>query len=183
MKIPNIRVLLITAAILTTASAICAQSPISVRWDMGKNDAKPGYYNSKFVITNVSGSPLEGNWMFFFNQFSRQLELAPSCPVDIEEISTTYYRVMPNERYATLAAGDSIVVELMMKGKFVNLWYAPNGGHVVLDGDTHHPIAVKIERSELKEPGQWSATTDYPDGAKVYAFNELVNKGQASTNA
>ena len=183
MKTPNIRVLLIAAAILTTASTICAQSPISVRWDMGKNDAKPGYYSSKFVIKNVSGTPLENNWMFFFNQFSRQLELTPSCPVDVEEISTTYYRVKPNERYATLASGDSIVVELMMKGKFVNLWYAPSGGHVVLDGDTHHPIAVKIERSELKEPGQWSATTDYPDGAKVYAFNELVNKGQASTNA
>ncbi len=91
MKTPNIRVLLIAVAILTTASTICAQSPISVRWDMGKNDAKPGYYSSKFVIKNVSCTPLENNWMFFFNQFSRQLELTPSCPVDVEEISTTYY--------------------------------------------------------------------------------------------
>ena len=47
----------------------------SVRWDMGQNDAKPGFYSSKFVIKNVSGRPLENNWMFFFNQFSRALEL------------------------------------------------------------------------------------------------------------
>ena len=182
MKIHNIKGLLLAAAMAITASVAFAQSPIAVRWDMGQNDAKPGYYSSRFVIKNVSGKPLEGNWMFFFNQFSRKLELAPTCPVDIKEISTTYYQVKPNERYVTLAAGDSLVVDLMMKGKFVNLWYAPNGGHVVLDGDTRHPLAVKIERSELKRVGQWSATTDYPDGAKVYEFNELVNKGKASDN-
>ena len=90
-------------------------SHITVRWDMGTNDAKPGYYSSKFVIKNVSGKPLDSNWMFFFNQFSRQLELSPTCPLDIKEVSTTYYQVKPNERYATLDAGDSIVVDMMMK--------------------------------------------------------------------
>ena len=169
------------AASLATAISAAAQSPIAVRWDMGTNDAKPGYYSSKFTIKNVSGTTLDASWMFFFNQFSRQIELSPTCPVDIDEVSTTYYRVKPNERYTSLAAGDSLVIDLMMKGKFVNLWYAPAGGHVVLNGDTHHPLEVKIERSELKKPGQWSATTEYPDGSSVYAFNELVNKGVAST--
>ena len=148
------------AASLATAISAAAQSPIAVRWDMGTNDAKPGYYSSKFTIKNVSGTTLDASWMFFFNQFSRQIELSPTCPVDIDEVSTTYYRVKPNERYTSLAAGDSLVIDLMMKGKFVNLWYAPAGGHVVLNGDTHHPLEVKIERSELKKPGQWSATTE-----------------------
>lgn len=182
MKINRINSVLTTVILAATAFLANAQSPIAVRWDMGTNDAKPGYYSSKFVIKNVSGKPLDSNWMFFFNQFSRQLELSPTCPLDIMEVSTTYYQVKPNDRYATLAAGDSIVVDMMMKGKFVNLWYAPNGGHVVLDGDTKHPIPVAIEKSELKKPGQWSATTEYPDGAKVYAFNEMVNKGVASSS-
>lgn len=182
MNINRINSALTTLILAATAFLANAQSPITVRWDMGTNDAKPGYYSSRFVIKNVNGKPLDSNWMFFFNQFSRQLELSPTCPLDIKEVSTTYYQVKPNERYATLAAGDSIVVDMMMKGKFVNLWYAPNGGHVVLDGDTKHPIPVAIERSELKKPGQWSATTEYPDGAKVYAFNELVNKGVASSS-
>lgn len=182
MNINRINSALTTLILAATAFLANAQSPITVRWDMGTNDAKPGYYSSKFVIKNVSGKPLDSNWMFFFNQFSRQLELSPTCQLDIKEVSTTYYQVKPNERYATLAAGDSIVVDMMMKGKFVNLWYAPNGGHVVLDGDTKHPIPVAIERSELKKPGQWSATTEYPDGAKVYDFNELVNKGVASSS-
>lgn len=181
MKKQSTKALLLAAIMSIIAFGAIAQSPISVRWDMGKNDAKPGFYSSKFVIKNVSGNSLESNWMFFFNQFSRRLELDPTCPVDIAEISTTYYQVKPNERYSTLAAGDSLVIDMMMKGKFVNLWYAPAGGHLVLNGDTKHPIAVKIERSELNQPGQWSATDEYPDGNKVYAFNELVNKGVAST--
>jgi hexosaminidase len=181
MKRQNINRLLVAAIMTMAAISMIAQAPISVRWDMGQNDAKPGYYSSRFVIKNIGGKPLESNWMFFFNQFSRKLELDTSCPVDVKEISTTYYQVKPNDRYTTLAAGDSLVVDLMMKGKFVNLWYAPSGGHVVLDGDTKHPIAIKIERGELKKPGQWSATDEYPDGAKVYAFNELVNNGVAST--
>ena len=82
MKTHFIKSLLIATAMTIATSAILAQSPIAVRWDMGKNDAKPGYYSSRLVITNVSGKPLDGNWMFFFNQFSRQLELSPTCPVD-----------------------------------------------------------------------------------------------------
>ena len=147
MKTLSIKHVLLVAAVAISSLGINAQSPIAVRWDMGQNDAKPGFYSSKLVIKNVSGKPLENNWMFFFNQFSRTLELPSTCPVDIKEISTTYYQVRPNERYANLAAGDSLVIDMMMKGKFVNLWYAPNGGHVVLDGDTKHPMAVKIERS------------------------------------
>ncbi len=182
MKTLSIKAMLLAATMTITGLAATAQSPIAVRWDMGKNDAKPGYYSSRFVITNISGKPLEDNWMFFFNQFSRKLELSPSCPVDIKEISTTYYQVKPSEHYATLAPGDSLVIDMMMKGKFVNLWYAPNGGHVVLNGDTHHPIAAPIQRSELKEMGQWSATTDYPDGERVYYINEELQNGFIDNN-
>ncbi len=176
------KALLLMAAIMTTTLGVNAHPPIDVRWDMGQNDAKPGYYSSRFVIKNISGKPLEGNWMFFFNQFSRQLELPANCPVDVKEISTTYYQVKPNERYKTINSGDSIVVDLLMKGKFVNLWYAPAGGHVVLNDDTSHPIAVNIKHSELKRMGQWAATDEYPDGHSVYAFNEKVNKGVPSSS-
>ncbi len=177
MTASTFKSLLLATAMMAAALDLAAQAPVAVRWDMGQNNAKPGYYSSKFVIKNISGKPLGDNWMFFFNQFSRPLELSPTCSVDIKEISTTYYQVKPNEHYSTLAAGDSLVIDMMMRGTFVNLWYAPAGGHVVLDRDTRHPIAVNIERSELKEPGQWGATDDYPDGAKVYAFNDEVYSG------
>lgn len=183
MKKLNFKVLMLVMAMLVpTALESLAQSPIDVRWEMGKNDAKPGYYSSRFVIKNVSGETLDGNWMFFFNQFSRQLELPDACPVDIKEVSTTYYQVKPNNRYKPLAHGDTMVIDMMMKGKFVNRWYAPAGGHVVLDGDTHNPMAVAIQYGELKQQGQWAATDEYPDGKRVYEFNERVNKGTPSTS-
>ena len=116
--IRKVSVLLIVAM---TSLAAMAQTPITVRWDMGQNNAKPGYYSSKFIIKNISGKPLENNWMFFFNQFSRKMELPPTSPVDIDEVSTTYYRVKPNERYTAIADGDSLVIDVMMKGTFVNL--------------------------------------------------------------
>ena len=183
MKKLNLKVLmLVMAMLMATDLDLIAQSPINVKWEMGKNDAKPGYYSSRFVIKNVSGETLDGNWMFFFNQFSRQLELPDACPVDINEVSTTYYQVRPNNRYKPLAHGDTIVIDMMMKGKFVNRWYAPAGGHVVLDGDTHNPIAVAIQYGELKQRGQWAATDEYPDGKRVYEFNERVNKGTPSSS-
>ena len=195
MKIHCFKSLLIVAAIITTTMGSNAQAPIDVRWDMGQNDAKPGYYSSKYVIKNTSDKPLEGNWMFFFNQFSRRLELDPTCPVDIEEISTTYYQVKPNERYSTLAAGDSLVIDMMMKGKFVNLWYAPAGGHLVLNGDTLFDIdleafcnfhtrqeaSVSLALRQVDDTARYGAVQ--VKGEQIIAFQEKnKSKGQGVIN-
>lgn len=177
----NLRRLLFAATMLA-ALTLAAQAPIAVRWTMGTNGAEKGYYSSRFTITNVSGHDLAPSWQFFFNQFSRSFKLPPQCAVDMEEISTTYYRITPNARCRTLAPGDTIVVDMLMKGTYVNVSYSPMGGHVVLNGDMAHPIAVNIERDELCRPGQWMPRNDYPDGNPIYAFNETVNNvGDAYT--
>ncbi len=165
-------------AALTTMSVLCAQSPISVRWEMGRNGAEKGWYSSRFVIKNVSGEALRGNWQFYFNQFSRALKLPADAKVDIKEVSTTYYQVTPNIRYRQLEPGDTLCVDMLMRGTMVNVCYAPQGGHVVPDGDTKKPLAVKIEVAELAEPGQWVERKDYPDGNRVYALNETLSRGR-----
>ncbi len=154
---------------ITVASA--AQPPVQVRWEMGRNGAQKGYYSSRFVIKNTSGSRLAANWQFFFNQFSRRLQLPAGCPVDVEEVSTTYYRVRPNSRYKAIPAGDSIVVDMLMRGTMVNVSYRPMGGHIVVDGDTAHPVPVQIAYTTLNDPSQWDMRSDYPDGNRVYAQN------------
>lgn len=170
--------LLTTTAV--TLSAMAQSSPISVRWEMGRNEAEKGYYSSRFVIKNVSAEPLQKNWQFYFNQFSRRLRLADTLPVDIKEVSTAYYQVTPNGRYHTLAPGDSMVVDMLMRGTMVNVCYTPMGGHVVMNGDTHSPLAVKIDVASLDNPGQFqSRPNDYPDGGRVYAFNQTLQNAQA----
>lgn len=166
---------LITAVAVTACAAMtAATSPIAVRWEMGRNDAQPGQYSSRFVIKNVSDSVLEGDWLFFFNQFTRTVTLPADCPVDVKLVRATYYTLTPNARYKPLAAGDSLVVEMLMRGTFFNRCYAPMGGHVVLHGDMAHPLAVEIGKNVLDKPEQWVKKKNFPDGNYVYAHNAAV---------
>lgn len=151
-----------------------AQSPIAVRWEMGQNEAEKGFYSSRFVIKNVSRTTLGSNWQFYFNQFSRRVKMPENCPVDIKEVSTTYYCVTPNAHYRNLVPGDSLVIDMLMRGTMVNVCYVPMGGHVVLDGDMEHPQPVQIAVSPLEKPGQWIARQDYPDGNLMYDFNNTL---------
>ncbi len=167
--------LLTILALAVAALPMGAQPPIAVDWHMGQNNAVNNSYSSRFVIKNVSTQPLDSDWQFFFNQFSRRVTLPAGCPVDVEEVSTTYYRVKPNAGYKTLAAGDSLVLDMVMDGAVLNTCYLPAGGHVVLGGDMAHPIAVNIHRSPLDKPGQWRDHKAYPDGNYMYSYNEAIN--------
>ena len=158
-----------------TALALSAQSPIAVDWHMGQNNTTANNYSSRFVIKNVSKQPLGSDWEFFFNQFSRSVSLPAGCPVDIKEVSTTYYRIKPNANYKPLAVGDSLVVDMVMGGAVINKNYMPAGGHVVMAGDMAHPMTVAINRSPLDKPGQWRDHKAYPDGNYMYAYNEMIN--------
>ncbi len=167
--------LLTTLALAVAALTMSAQSPIAVDWHMGQNNTVNNNYSSRFVIKNVSNQPLASDWQFFFNQFSRSVKLPTRCPVDVEEISTTYYRIKPNANYKALAAGDSLVIDMVMGGAVINKCYLPAGGHVVLGGDMAHPLAVEINRSPLDKPGQWRDHKAYPDGNYMYGYNEMIN--------
>lgn len=172
----------LTCLMVASSLQTLAQSPVAVRWEMGQNEAEPGFYSSRFIIKNVSSHQLASNWQLYFNQFSRQVKLPATSPVDIKEVSTTYYQVTPNVRYAALAPGDSLVVDMLMRGTMVNKCYRPAGTHLVLDGDTRHPIAVELEYNLLEKPGQWIDHPAYPDGNYSYAYNATVNNiGDAYT--
>ena len=54
------------------------------------------------------------------------------------------------------------------------------GGHVVMNGNTKKPIGVKIAIAPLDNPGQFqSRPNDYPDGNRMYAFNQTLQDAQA----
>ena len=143
MKQKKSLIILICLMVAVTMQGL-AQSPVAVRWEMGQNEAEKGYYSSRFIIKNVSNANLSNNWQLYFNQFSRSLKMPETSPVDIKEVSTTYYQITPNVRYKALNPGDSLVVDMLMRGTYVNVCYSPMGGHVVLDGDMAHPVAVHI---------------------------------------
>ncbi len=173
----------VIAAALVAVAAV-AQSPIEVRWEMGRNQAEPGYYSSRFIIKNVSPAPLGSNWQFYFNQFSRSFKLPATCRVSMKEVSTTYYQITPSAGYQPLAPGDTIVVDMLMRGTMVNCSYTPGGGHVVMDGNTQAPIASPIDIAPLDKPGQWIDHAAYPDGNYMWQYNAAINSiGDAYTAA
>ncbi len=169
------RIFFTTLAIIGLALSAAAQTPLTARWEMGSNDTEKKQYTSRLILKNTSGATLTGDWTFYFNQFSRTVTTPAACPVDVKEISTTYYRVKPNALYKPLKSGDSLVVDLTMKGTMVNICYVPQGGHLVIDGATENPIPVKIDIAPLDKPGQWIKRDDYPDGKYVYEWNEKIN--------
>lgn len=173
--ITSLRFVLCAVAMQLLSVCAAAQSPVAVRWEMGQNDAEPGWYSSRFVITNTSGVALDSEWQLFFNQFSRTVKLPAYSPVDIEEVSTTYYRIKPNNRYSSLAAGDSIVLDLLMRGTMISYCYRPQGAHIVFNGDMAHPHAINMEYNLLDKPGQWRSGVPYPNGEYMWQYNERIN--------
>src|SRR3712207_6133284 len=111
MKSINCLKVLLVALFMSASALLVAQSPVAVRWEMGENGAERGYYSSRFIFKNISAETLTDNWCFFFNQFSRPVKVQSGCPVNVEQINTTYYRVTPNSDYRALAPGDSMIVD------------------------------------------------------------------------
>ena len=170
------------ATVAITALNATAQAPIAVRWEMGQNGAAQGWYSSRFILKNVSEQALDSNWALYFNQFSRKVQLPESSPIDMREVSTTYYQITPNSKYQAMAAGDSLTLDVLFSGTFVNCCYSPMGFHIVRNGDTAHPLAVRTTYSRLDGPKQWQERKDYPDGNYMWAFNETLQQGKRDFN-
>ena len=102
--------------IASTVTALCAcnntkESPVSLQWEMVKNGAAPGFYESTFTITNTSTKPLESDWEIYYTQLSpRQVKVNEDSPVIIEMINAGYYKIAPSESWTPLAPGDSIKI-------------------------------------------------------------------------
>ena len=101
--------------IASTVTALCAcnntkESPVSLQWEMVKNGAAPGFYESSFTITNTSTKPLESDWEIYYTQLSpRQVKVNEDSPVIIE-IKICVFAIY----FITLQTG-SLCLELPVK--------------------------------------------------------------------
>ena len=105
MKMKHLKHLLIAS----TVTALCAcnntkESPVSLQWEMVKNGAAPGFYESSFTITNTSTKPLESDWEIYYTLLSpRQVKVNEDSPVIIEMINAGYYKIAPSMVHKSLS--------------------------------------------------------------------------------
>lgn len=167
--------------------AMAGEAPISVKWEMGENGVKPGYYSSRFVITNISDTTLGDGWGFYYNTFPRKVEIAPGCKAEVSTIVPNYYKITPGSGYEPLQPGDSLVVDMMTKGVYGSASFNPDGGHFAFNDRMDNPMPVKIIVPTMQNPAQWSIPgkehPEYPDGNYVYNLNESINPEVAKYNS
>ena len=59
---------LFTIAALMAMVSCTKQIPMSIHWEMGKNDVKPGVCELYYTITNLSDQPITNEgWTLYFN--------------------------------------------------------------------------------------------------------------------
>ena len=168
--------------IASTVTALCAcnntkESPVSLQWEMVKNGAAPGFYESTFTITNTSTKPLESDWEIYYTQLSpRQVKVNEDSPVIIEMINAGYYKIAPSESWTPLAPGDSIKISYLNQGIFTQTLFTPKSPFFVTNNGTQISIPLSIAPFDRKE--QWTVqgriAPSYPDGEKVYADNQAL---------
>ena len=168
--------------IASTVTALCAcnntkESPVSLQWEMVKNGAAPGFYESSFTITNTSTKPLESDWEIYYTQLSpRQVKANEDSPVIIEMINAGYYKIAPSESWTPLAPGDSIKISYLNQGIFTQTLFTPKSPFFVTNNGTQISIPLSIAPFDRKE--QWTVqgriAPSYPDGEKVYADNQAL---------
>ena len=165
----------------STASLLCAcstqESPIALQWEMGKNGIVPGFYESSFTLINTSNKPIESNWEIYYTQLSpRQVTMNESSPIVIEMVNPGFYKITPSSTWETLAPGDSITVNYLNKGIFVQTQFIPKSPFFVTGNNTPVPVPLVIAPFDREE--QWTVpgrvAPPYPDGEIVYAHNEAL---------
>ena len=175
--------------IASTVTALCAcnntkESPVSLQWEMVKNGAAPGFYESSFTITNTSTKPLESDWEIYYTQLSpRQVKVNEDSPVIIEMINAGYYKIAPSESWTPLTPGDSIKISYLNQGIFTQTLFTPKSPFFVTNNGTQISIPLSIAPFDRKE--QWTVqgriAPSYPDGEKVYADNQALERYKPTT--
>lgn len=165
------------AAMMMLAAAPVLSAETTVRWSTLGNttgpDGRPCYVQRFEVPGNTGFARLA------FNQFARQMQVANPADTLVEIVPGYYCIASP--RFAAAGAGDTVTVDLVTRGSFRSICYAPDGVHgVKADGTT---VPVRFERADIiADPSLWVSVSGedvMPYGPQVYRRNEALNASAA----
>ena len=163
----------------------CAPSaPLSLHWELLRNDVEPGICEAHLTITNTSRDTLTNQgWTLYCNLMSLHPIYTEGDALRETEIQASWHSIEPTQTFAPLAPGESRTFTLRYKGSAIRENIRPEGFFLV---NTKHstlntkPITIPCTyapytRQEQMKRGipTWEKTP-YADGEYVYQYVEKV---------
>ena len=156
------------------------KAPMSIHWEMGKNDVKPGVCEMYYTLTNHSNQPLTNEgWTLYFNYMSLHPIYTEGDQLIETELQASYHSIAPTADFEPLMPHESRTYKLLYRGNAIRETSRPEGFFLVKsEGGT--PISIPCTYAPFTRPEQmkrgivtWEKTP-YADGAYVYDYVQKV---------
>ena len=161
------------------------QPPMSIHWEMGRNDVKPGICELYYTITNHSNQPLTGEgWVLYFNYMSLHPIYTEGDEILQTELQASYHSITPTADFRPLMPDSSRTYKLLFKGNAIRQTSRPEGFFLVQTKDgkvlNKKPISIPCSYAPFTRPEQmkrgivtWEKTP-YADGEYVFDYVENI---------
>ena len=161
--------------------------PMSIHWEMGKNDVQPGVCELYYTITNLSDEPITNEgWTLYFNYMSLHPIHTEGDQILQTELQASYHSITPTATFQPLMPDSSRTFKLRFKGNAIRQTSRPEGFFLVkVKGEngkvkSGKPISIPCTYAPFTRPEQmkrgivtWEKTP-YADGPYVYDYVERV---------
>ena len=187
-----------TIARLFTAMALIAmvsctqQIPMSIHWEMGKNDVQPGVCELYYTITNLSDQPITNEgWTLYLNYMSLHPIYTEGDQILQTELQASYHSITPTADFEPLMPDSSRTFKLLFKGNAIRQTSRPEGFFLVKNKhgkEFGKPISIPCTYAPFTRPEQmkrgivtWEKTP-YAEGAYVFDYVQHIVDAPVSEN-
>ena len=182
---------LLSVVAFITLTACSSNPPMSIHWEMGKNDVTPGVCELYYTITNLSDEPITNEgWTLYFNYMSLHPIYTKGDQIRQTELQASYHSITPTSDFQPLMPDSSRTFKLRFKGNAIRQTSCPEGFFLVkVKGEngkvkSGKPISIPCTYAPFTRPEQmkrgivtWEKTP-YADGAYVYDYVENILSGE-----
>ena len=164
----------------------CAPSaPLSLHWELLRNDVEPGICEAHLTITNTSRDTLTNQgWTLYCNLMSLHPIYTEGDPLQQTEIQASWHSIAPTASFPKIAPGDSQTFLMRYRGSAIRQSSHPEGFFLITSSPnsliTSSPITIPCTyapytRQEQMKRGipTWEKTP-YADGEYVYQYVKKV---------
>ncbi len=155
------------------------KTPLQIDWEVG--DQTPGQktYTNKIHLINTSDQSIDSSWVLNLCFFPKKFQLAQDAPIDIKQISGTYYQMTPSKQYQALAAGDTLTIEWQTKSRHTTTSFAPQSAYLVRkEGADSSKYEVNVQVLHEKDNTDLSSAiykeNNHYHYGKTLTSNELI---------